>query len=82
MKNQRPLRTNMRYNQNAEEALDRRYKQESGSLHRLVLWLFRAHVNKVSKIMLGRAHERGLVDSRTMHELAGIVDHMLWPERR
>ena len=71
----------MRYNEKSETWLDLNYRKGSGLLHRLIIRLFRSHVNKVCKIVICRAHERGLVDSRVMHEQAAMVDKMLWPER-
>lgn len=64
-----------------ENKMDENYQRECGSLHRLVLRLFRRSINRVVKTVISRAYERGQIDSHTMHEMAGCCDRILWPER-
>lgn len=42
---------------------------------------FRRQVNIFAKAVIARNYERGVIDSRQMHELTGTVDKWLWPER-
>jgi hypothetical protein len=64
-----------------ENKLDENYRREADWLHALVLRLARKHINRVVKIVLSRAYERSQIDSWTMHEMGGICDRILWPER-
>lgn len=62
-------------------AVDRNYQRESGLIHSLIVRIFRRHINKVAKSAIGRAFERTQISSVQMHEIAGTIDRMLWPER-
>jgi hypothetical protein len=64
-----------------ERKIDVRYRREGSLLYRLVVRIARRTVNRFAKSVICRAHERGLVNSFVMHELAGIIDRSLWPER-
>lgn len=64
-----------------ERALDLRYRRDLGLLDRLVLRGARRAVNRFAKSVISRAYERGLIGSFALHELSGIVDRSLWPER-
>lgn len=64
-----------------ERRIDVRYRREGSLLHRLVVRIARRAVNSFAKSVIARAHERGLVNSFVFHELAGIIDRSLWPER-
>lgn len=43
--------------------------------------IFRRPLNAFAKRVICRAYELRLIDSHIMHELAGLIDHSLWPER-
>ena len=47
----------------------------------VLLRLARKTVNRMAKTALSRAHERGIVSSGQLHDIAAILDRMLWPER-
>lgn len=64
-----------------ERNIDVRYLREGSLLHRLVVRIARLTVNRFAKSVTSRAYERGLVSSFVMHELDGIIDRSLWPER-
>lgn len=66
-----------RYTKVSEDALDRRYLRDCGLLNRLKLRMFRRTFNRFALVLITRAHERGLVNSVTMHELDGMLKRML-----
>src|SRR4051812_41696008 len=72
------MKTQTRSQQNS---IDENYQRECDWLHGKVLWLARKHINRVVKMVLSRAYERGQIDSHTMHEMGGCCDRILWPER-
>jgi hypothetical protein len=61
--------------------MDRNWWHKCGWLDRLVIRLFRKTINRVCKNVICRGMERGVVGSIAFHELAGICDCVLWPER-
>jgi len=63
-----------------EKKLDEQYRRHAGLFHRIVIRLFRRHINMVAKTALGRAFERSQIDTFAFHNLCGIVDRMLWPK--
>lgn len=71
----------MRTSNENERKIDLHYHKEGGLIYRLTLRLARPVINRVCKSVIGRAYERGLVDSFVLHELAAIIDRSLWPKR-
>lgn len=61
--------------------MDKNWYRNQSWFQRLFIRLFRCQINKVVKVVLCRGMERGIVRSSRFHELAGICDRMLWPER-
>ena len=61
--------------------MDENYRRESGWLHGVVLRLARKHINRVAKTALSRAYERGIINSSQLHQIAAILDRIMWPER-
>lgn len=66
-------------NQN-ECQIDAQYRHTNGRLHWLVVRLFRPLINGFAKSVIGRAYERGLLNSFTFHEVAAIIDRSLYPK--
>lgn len=66
-----------RYSADTEEWIDRSFKRESGPFMRLLLFLFSRSFNAFVKCLIGRAYERGLVSSKSFHEMAAMCDRML-----
>lgn len=61
--------------------MDRNWWRKHSLLDRIVIRLFRRTINHVCKAVICRGMERGVVGSIAFHELTGICDRILWPER-
>ena len=70
----------MSKNATPEQQLDDlNYRRKCGWQQRVALRLARKTINRVAKITLTRAYERSIINSHQMHEMAGIVDRILYP---
>lgn len=58
------------------EKIDRIYISNQDLIGRILFRLFGKRINAFVKTLLGRGHERGIVRSFQMHQLAGISDRM------
>lgn len=65
----------------AQIKMDTDWSRKQAVFDRLVIRLFRGTINRVFKNVICRAAERGHVGSMAFHQLAGICDRILWPER-
>lgn len=61
--------------------MDRRWRCGRGWFDRIIIRLCRKTINRVCKYILCRGMERGIVGPMAFHELVGICNHVLWPER-
>jgi len=52
-----------------------------GLVDRVVTRLLRRRLNAFTKSVIATAQERGIINNHTKHEIAGIIDRRLWPER-
>jgi hypothetical protein len=62
-----------------EKTYDERYQFYATWWHRLIIRLFRRHINLIVGTILSRAFERSHIDSFAMHEMAGCCNRILWP---
>lgn len=60
---------------------DRRWLARQPLYVRLTVRAARRTVNYFAQSAIVLAHERSLITADTMHELCGIVNRRLWPER-
>jgi hypothetical protein len=65
-----------------EKRWDESYMRSPAScpIHKLVVRIFRKHINRVICTVILRAYERGQLESAQLHAILGIVDRVLYPK--
>lgn len=71
----------MRPTTDIEKKFDRSYQRSLPLTIRLIVKLFRGTINKVASTAVNRAFERSQINSYQMHEIYGILNDLLWPDR-